>query len=640
MKNKYLFLGAASALMLAACSEDIKGPDALRPSEDGLNLTSLSPASQAGRVSLPGQTRGQKADRLQLVAKIAPVAESQAATHNWSATGIAIANGTAYVSWHSDHQAKTPADSWGGALDAISINALVSGQGDVITSTQTSSRVKFNNVVAAGTNLYFPLTCYNNGAVIGRLAPGAEVMDTIGIPGSSANAIEVVGTTLYAVTGYAGGAYSMPVSFNEDSEFVEIAPMTNKFGGKYIVGGKILRTDDTKAYILPIDGSAETELDVPLTSSLKYAEAYDPANGEWYELSGDQAAYYGKHTMAIDGNYTYVGAGKNGLRVYAATGLVWNNNTNTTAVCVATVDGEKYIFAATGAGLRVYEPYNSEKDSLPLYAFEVKDYDDNGMAQDAPNANTPEAGTTAHSSNFVAVDSESGLIFVACGQSGVYVFKLDTTVPVEKIKVSLSIPAINHTETGEIEGEDETSFTIPLDEPTKEGEDFIGWSTDPDAIEPEYHPGDEVTVTPENPNVVLYPIFRTHVYAFILHFNGNKEGVTVSNLPGDITSDDAEVTVPNVTPTVPEGTLNPAFIGWATDPEMTVAHRDAGFWTPIMPGNSFTCTAAETTLYAIWATNATAGGTQSGGEVPNEDDNNEGGSGTGSGSDSGSGNLH
>ena len=142
MRNKYLLLGAASTLMLAACSEDInQGPDNNRPVENALNLTSLSPASQAGRVSLPGQTRGQKSERLQLVAKIAPV--TGAALNNWSATGIAIANGNAYVSWHSNRQAQNQATAWGGAIDVLDINALTDLNGainpaNVITGTQVA----------------------------------------------------------------------------------------------------------------------------------------------------------------------------------------------------------------------------------------------------------------------------------------------------------------------------------------------------------------------------------------------------------------------------------------------------------------------------------------------------------------------
>ncbi len=91
-------------------------------SPNTLTLKKLDAASQAGRVSLPGQTRGQKADRLQLVAKIAPVASI--AENNWSATGVAIQNGTAYVSWHSNRQAANKATDWGGALDVINIADL------------------------------------------------------------------------------------------------------------------------------------------------------------------------------------------------------------------------------------------------------------------------------------------------------------------------------------------------------------------------------------------------------------------------------------------------------------------------------------------------------------------------------------
>ena len=205
MRNKYLFLGAASVLMLAACSEDIKqGPDVNNPAKNALNLTSLDVASQAGRVSLPGQTRGQKSERLQLVAKIAPVAD--AAANNWSATGIAIANGNAYVSWHSNRQAQNQATAWGGAIDVININALTGLAGainpaNVITGTQVASSAKFNAIYADGSTIYLPITSYNYGAAIGRWTPGAEAVDTITVPGVSANSIEITDNTLYAVTG-------------------------------------------------------------------------------------------------------------------------------------------------------------------------------------------------------------------------------------------------------------------------------------------------------------------------------------------------------------------------------------------------------------------------------------------------------
>lgn len=120
------------------------------PVHNSLKLKALDPASQAGRITFPGQTRGQKADRLQLVAKIAPIAESDAALHHWSATGVAVTGGNAYISWHSNHQASEienvsiPADAWGGALDVVSIAALMAPQQGVspISNTMTSLRVR------------------------------------------------------------------------------------------------------------------------------------------------------------------------------------------------------------------------------------------------------------------------------------------------------------------------------------------------------------------------------------------------------------------------------------------------------------------------------------------------------------------
>lgn len=706
MRNKYLLLGAASALMLAACSEDINnGPDVNKPVENALNLTSLDAASQAGRVTLPGQTRGQKSDRLQLVAKIAPVAD--AAANNWSATGIAISNGNAYVSWHSNRQATNQATAWGGAIDVLSINALagLSGAVDpagVITGTQVSSTAKFNGIVADGSTFYLPITSYNYGAAVGRWTPGAEAVDTIVVPGVSANSIAVRGNDLYVVTGYKGGLYSFPAA-NFDAEtradITERIEYSETFGGKYIDGDRVLRTDDNAMEIVDLSGN-RVYTGAPLKSNEKQAETYDPETGEWTLVEGTNATHYGKHTMAVDGNYTYVAGGvtegtENGLRVYFGTNS-WSNGTSTNAVTVATVGDKKLVFAATGAGLRVYEPYNTEERKMPLFAFEVLNYDENGMAADAPDSNKPVAGTDAHSANFVAVDSSTGLVFVACGQSGVYVFRLNTTVEVEK-KLTGFITELGDGVGNDMvdEDSDDVSFTVPAG-PVIDDKTFEKWvDNGGNEYQPgdskNFKPGDTTELTPvysavvtfkyddttsdvkvtvgetvrgtqfPNPtvpadhefngwviegtstpfdsqtvvekNITVVPNITEHIYAYILHFDGNKEGVEVSNLPGDIKQDNEKMTIPNVTPSVPEGTLNPAFIGWATDPAMTSAHKDAGFWTPIMPGDPYTCTSANTTLYAIWATNVTAGGNQ-GGNVEEEKPSGNGGAG-----DSGSGSM-
>lgn len=608
------------------------------PVHNSLKLKALDPASQAGRITFPGQTRGQKADRLQLVAKIAPIAESDAALHHWSATGVAVTGGNAYISWHSNHQASEienvsiPADAWGGALDVVSIAALMAPQQGVspISNTMTSLRVKFNNVVADGGNLYFPLTCYNNGAVVGRMAIGStEAMDTIGIPGSSANAVYVQGNTIYAATGYAGGVFSMPSDFTDETEFTVVAPYSQTFGGKYIADGYVLRTDDAESQLVPLAGGEARSLGAPLTSAEKYAEAYDPANGVWYPLQGETAAHFGKHTMAIANDYIYVAGGKgqgtvNGLRVYGSTGNapVWQNGTNTTAVCV---EGD-YVYAATGAGLRVYEKYDGT--NLKLYAYEVKEYDNDG------NAIGHTAGTDAHSSNFVAVDPQSGLIFVACGQSGVYVFRLNHEAPATEITVSLNIPSINHTESDKIDVDSETGkdFIIPSTVPSEEGKDFKGWATTEGADEPQYQPGETVNIKPDSPNITLYPVFKDHEYKWTVNFDGHKPANRpaedeVTGVPATVKSDAEQVTLPTQTPSLKDM----EFKGWSADPNADI--RDENL-VLIPAGSTFTPSSSNVTLYAVWAVHVSGGGSQGeGGDVKPD----EGNQGSGTGGEGGSG---
>lgn len=602
MRKQYLLLGAASMLMLAACSEDLKGPETNgNASENTLNLKSLSPASQAGRVSLPGETRGPKADRLQLVAKIAPVVDDDAINKNWSATGITIANGNAYVSWHSNHQATVAAQNWGGAIDMIDINALVNGQKDgALTGTLVSQAVKFNNIVAveAGNIFYLPITSYTNGAAVGRWTRGSLAMDTIALPGSSANSVKIDGNDLYAVTGYAGGLFKVNADFNvEGVENVidTIVEPSADFGGKYIAGDYYLRTNDEKSQIVNLNGTVRNE-GAPLLSEEKFAEAYDPANGEWYPLTGETARHYGKHTMAIDGNYIYVGGGQgsngeNGLRVYAGTGLVWQNGTNTTAVTVAEVGGKKYVFAATGAGLRVYEPYDSSKDSLPLYAMEVLDYDDNGNAADHEGMNQPQAGTDAHSSNFVAVDETSGLIFVACGQSGVYVFKLQDVVAKEW-PTGFQWPNGSNVENIT----DETGkFEVPEAPVAPEGKEFVGWKGDDGK---DYTAGQEVEL-PAGKVVVLTPDYKDKVvekkYTLKFDYFDGQDREGTSNLPAVMESATNDFEIPATVPVWGERN----FVGWSTTP----AFYDYEDPSVLKAGDHFQIPgdAAEFTLYGVWS---------------------------------------
>lgn len=435
MKKNYFLLTAASALLLASCSNEKDAPNnPVEDNQEGITLTALSPASQASRIKAINGTRdGEKKQRLALKTMVAPV--NDASQNNWSATAVAFGgDDNVYVTWHSDGQAHNPALKWGGAIDVMTVQ-----RGGMISfkSTLSSKESKFNNVIADGstTNLFVSLTSGKNGATVGRvnipprIEEGAQiVMDTIVVPGSSVNAVALEGETAYAVSGYKGGAFSFAKNFEKGSAINAIYPYQADFGGKYITDGYILRTDADHCYVVPANGGEPIVTGAPLVSELKYAESFDPATydpstdtwteDKWTIETGNKATYYGKHTMAVDGDYIYVAGGqaksgsKDGLRVYNKTTgeLVWGNATNTTAVCVA---GD-YVYAATGAGLRVYKKFDGKK--LELFAFET--IEKNGEIV---------AGTNAHSCNYIAVYENE--IYMANGQSGLYIFTLDTTAP-------------------------------------------------------------------------------------------------------------------------------------------------------------------------------------------------------------------
>ena len=208
------------------------------------------------------------------------------------------------------------------------------------------------------------------------------------------------------------------------------------FGGKYIAvdehnRGYVLRTELNKAQIIGAStGRVVVDDMAPLLSSNKVGETYDPTTGDW-TLGTEESPLQGKHVMVVKDDYAYVGAGLNGLRVYSLSNGTEVKNfdeekggPNTTGLCI---DGD-LLYAATGSGLRVYKMLG--EGQLELYAFEVKEYDANGL----PNSNEPpttiDDGTATpghHFANFVTVlNAEDGnkYIFVAYGQDGVRVYKL------------------------------------------------------------------------------------------------------------------------------------------------------------------------------------------------------------------------
>ncbi|MDE6637941.1 MAG: hypothetical protein K2K32_06880 [Muribaculaceae bacterium] len=438
MRKNYLLM-AAAAMLLASCSNEAdspKNPEDNNSNEDVLTLTTLDPSTQASRIKKVEGTRdGEKKERLTEFATIAPVED--AAEYVWSATGIDLKGNKVYVSWHSDKQAKNPALKWGGALDVLTSD----GENLAFEQSYVTDQAKFNNVVfdAASQNFFLPLTDAKKGAAIARVKLGETYGPVRAIGGTSANYLEVKDGKVIAVTGYSkGGVFSIASDFvahEEGKNAIDTIVSADNFGGKYIVGDYVLRTDDKAAYIYDIAKNVEYNIGAPLLSSTKDAEKYDPETGTWNTETGNAARYYGKHTMAVDGDYIYVAGGQaesgtqNGLRVIRKSDMtqVWGNATNTTAVCVA---GD-YVYAATGAGLRVYKKFNGEK--CELFAFESElVLDENGqpvLNEEGKYKRKPIEGS-GHSCNYVAVNGDK--IYVAYGQTGLKIFKLDTTAPAEE----------------------------------------------------------------------------------------------------------------------------------------------------------------------------------------------------------------
>lgn len=447
--------------LLAGCSsdkgvtpyeeEDIKEVYGAESGKATLKL--LSGVSQTGRVKSTVQTRGiSNKEALTFVAKIENP-KYQADNKKWSATAIAIdgENNRVYVSWHSDRQATSQAQEWGGAIDVVDITDEDHPKDP---ATWVSPDMKFNHVFIDKEALFLGATSALNSGAIGRVAlnangdipAGTETIDRLGFPGISVNAVAKAGEgLLMAVSGHSTGTYgtfaadieARPYYYGTDEERMQenqievLQEEMKDFGGKFLAtdenGAVYMLHNETgkDAVIVNTVTQAVTQLDTPLVSSTKYAETYDYQLGQWTFSNEPKADYYGKHTFAVYGGYAYVASGKNGFRVYPLNGgesqPTWKNKTHTTGVCT---DGE-YVYTATGAGLRIYKI--KEGGELALVAFEVKTYDEDGSGAPTSKEAATTGTTERHSANFVAVhkseDNISTYIYIAYGQSGVRVYK-------------------------------------------------------------------------------------------------------------------------------------------------------------------------------------------------------------------------
>lgn len=442
MKRVLLTTKAALAFILSiglltGCEPEGKKTES---SKSATTMALTKSTGNKGRIKLVKQGKTlPKRHRLQFVGSI--TAPQDRTDLMWSATSVAVnpnntaENNIVYVTWHSNYQATNPATQWGGAIDIVNMN-----NGALTGYINAKEGMKFNHVLYSGNRLFLSTTSSECGGAIGRVelnADGTEItgennVARIGFPGASVNAVAEYNGQMLAVSGHRGTYATFdpnmePALYNYlDPNKNEITPMTEDlqgFGGKYVLAANntayILYDKGEGAVIEDMDGN-KVETNVRLTSANKFAELYDEKTGEWV-LIGDGANYYGKHTMAINGNYAYVACGYNGMiGVNLTTGeKVYTNNIMT----IGLFADEEYLFAATAQGLRIFKFL--ENGDLSLYAWEVETYDENtGLpTSDLPaNIETP----LRHSPNFVTYDAATGYIYVAYGQTGVRVYRFRT----------------------------------------------------------------------------------------------------------------------------------------------------------------------------------------------------------------------
>ena len=332
---------------------------------------------------------------------------------------------------------------WGGALDVIDITnedkpSLQNGM-----SLVSEKDLKFNNVTKHEGNIFLSAMHPRKGGVVARVNLGnPSQADLIGFPGSSVNAIAPNSDgKLMVVSGFKGTygtvsplqpatEYDYDNPNSDNNAYLGLnQPMDKDFGGKYVAvdeGGRayILRQNGDKGEIIDVKGGNTIPMSVPLLSEEKYAEDYDPATGNWVTEGTRQSVYFGKHVMVIRNGIAYVAAGKSGIYKY---NLTDGKETKINGIfATGLYADDEFLYAATGSGLRIYQ-FNDETGELPLYAFEVETYDEEGTgAPTSTTAATTGASTTKrHSPNFVTAhhNGNNTYIYIAYGQSGVRVYK-------------------------------------------------------------------------------------------------------------------------------------------------------------------------------------------------------------------------
>lgn len=184
--------------------------------------------------------------------------------------------------------------------------------------------------------------------------------------------------------------------------------------------------------------------------------------------------------------------------------------------------------------------------------------------------------------------------------------------------VTLSIPALNWSETAQVEDDAVHTFTIPTDVVTPEDEyyEFQGWSTTPNASVAEYQPNGTIDLSANNANVTLYPVIVKVYHDVTLSFDVNGE-TAIEPMTIKKVKIGEEATFEKLPAVVETADESYALEGWMTHaPEKKIlAYEDETPAEMMNPGLRNYKAKESHTLYAIYrATESVVGG---GGYDPN-----------------------
>lgn len=444
--KKHLFLLAALALSLAACTTEPNGPEG--PKGDGTqtetSATQLTRmAVQTGRMVAVTEADAQNDSWLN------PPTYGEDQNIMFSATSLDFSEdgNYIYISWHSnraqdldedseEHNHGTNVDgdsepsldadkSWGGILDVISVD------NNECVALYSQPEHKYNYVKYYDGNLYLASTSWFVGAALHVIpANGAELSTTeayrVTLDGHSANCVEVVDGNILTVSGRTEGGLNLFAA--DAAEAGASKTETTNFGGKfaYKSGDNVYVLYETKEESEYIPYVRVYNADLTSYEEFKVeSAANEDGETEVYKLTPID----GKNVLVVNDGKIYVCCGQYGLHVFEKSGdsytEVGNSHKNNAdnanaepsnnyyAANGVDVDDEN-IYIANGAGLVILD--KAELNSRGGYKLK-KNIQFDGTASWIANGNDKTAaGQVKESSNFVKV--KDGKAYVAYGMYG------------------------------------------------------------------------------------------------------------------------------------------------------------------------------------------------------------------------------